>query len=164
MERAARGRVPSTSRPVLCVQRRVDALVDLRVLGGLVSIAGIWSVFIAFQYAKLWTDGYDWRDVFRQPKDRLFFDVVAEWMDNVRAIWDRNKRSEIRARGRLAGAAERCSRAISPGFAERLRRATSVRTRWRRSPVSHAATVRDAARKRDDIVRNVRPCRAAIAS
>ncbi len=125
------------------------------ILGGLVSIAGIWSVFIAFQYAKLWTDGYDWRDVFRQPKDRLFFDVVAEWMDNVRAIWDRNKRSEIRARGRLRGRGG----AVLPGDLTGLRGALpagNLRPNEMAALAgSHAATVRDAARKRDDIVRNV---------
>ena len=53
-------------------------LAIFNVMDQLVSLAGIWSIFIAFQYARLWTDGYDWRDVFKQPRDRLFFDVVAE--------------------------------------------------------------------------------------
>jgi serine/threonine-protein kinase len=78
-------------------------LAVFNILGGLVGVAGLWSVYIAFQYAKLWTDGYDWRDVFKEPRDRLFFDVVAEWMDNVRALWDRRKRAEIRERNKLRG-------------------------------------------------------------
>lgn len=63
-------------------------------------IWGIWSVVLAFQYAKLWQDGYDWHDVFKQPQDRLFFDVVAEWTDSVRALWDPEKRNVVRARAR----------------------------------------------------------------
>jgi len=29
-------------------------------------ITVLWSIYLAFKYAKLWADGYDWRDVFRQ--------------------------------------------------------------------------------------------------
>ncbi|HEX7121923.1 MAG TPA: serine/threonine-protein kinase, partial [Gemmatimonadaceae bacterium] len=61
---------------------------------------GIWTVVLAFQYARLWQDGYDWHDVFKQPQDRLFFDVVAEWFDNVRAMWDPEKRAIVRERAR----------------------------------------------------------------
>jgi serine/threonine-protein kinase len=58
----------------------------------------IWSVFLAFKYAKVWSEGYDWRDVFRQRRDRMFFDVVAEGVDDVRAVFDAEKREEVRAR------------------------------------------------------------------
>jgi serine/threonine-protein kinase len=61
-------------------------------------ISAIWGVFLAFKYAKVWSEGYDWRDVFKQPRDRLFFDVIAEWIDDVRALFDHNKRAEVRAR------------------------------------------------------------------
>ncbi|MBA3656359.1 MAG: serine/threonine protein kinase, partial [Gemmatimonadaceae bacterium] len=37
-----------------------------------------WTVAMAVQYSKLWQAGYDWKDVFRQPRDRLFVDVAAE--------------------------------------------------------------------------------------
>ena len=77
-------------------------------LFGVVDVVGLWgmySIYIAWKYAKLWTDGYDWRDVLKEPKDRMFFDVVAEWMDNVRALWDPRKRTEVRerVRGRRSG-------------------------------------------------------------
>ncbi|MGE5731343.1 MAG: serine/threonine-protein kinase, partial [Gemmatimonas sp.] len=36
----------------------------------------LWSIYLAFKYAKLWADGYDWRDVFRQPRDRDLIDVA----------------------------------------------------------------------------------------
>jgi serine/threonine-protein kinase len=62
------------------------------------TVASMWGICIAFKYAKLWSAGYDWRDVFRQPRERMIFDVVAEWIDDVRALFDRDKRAEVRAR------------------------------------------------------------------
>ncbi|HEU4746927.1 MAG TPA: serine/threonine-protein kinase, partial [Gemmatimonadaceae bacterium] len=63
----------------------------------------VWTVFLAFKYSKLWAAGYDWRDVFRQPRDRLIFDVAAETLDDARALFDEKKRSEVRARARARG-------------------------------------------------------------
>lgn len=59
-----------------------------------------WTVAMAIQYSKLWQAGYDWRDVFRQPRDRLFIDVAAETIDDARALFDEKKRAEVRARVR----------------------------------------------------------------
>ncbi len=67
---------------------------------GLLSVTAFWGIWLAFKYARLWSDGYDWRDVFRQPRDRLFFDVVAEWIDDLRALFDHGKRAEVLARWR----------------------------------------------------------------
>ena len=126
-------------------------LAIFNVLDGLVGAAGLWSVFIAFQYAKLWTEGYDWRDVFKEPRDRLFFDVVAEWMDSVRALWDRNKRGEIRERTRLRGGrgpelfARQSPALLAAGLGGReLDAATGT----------FAPLVRDAQRNRDDVLRS----------
>jgi serine/threonine-protein kinase len=60
----------------------------------------VWAVYIAYKYAKLWSDGYDWHDVFRQPRDRLFMDAVGERIDDVQAIWNKQKRVEMRERHR----------------------------------------------------------------
>jgi hypothetical protein len=60
----------------------------------------MWAVYIAYKYAKLWSDGYDWHDVFRQPRDRLFMDAVGERLDDVQAIWNKQKRVEMRERHR----------------------------------------------------------------
>src|SRR5438067_805771 len=60
----------------------------------------MWTVFLAFRYTKLWAAGYDWRDVFRQPRERLFFDVAAETIDDARALFDEKKREEVRRRAR----------------------------------------------------------------
>src|SRR5690606_6290383 len=54
----------------------------------------------AYWYAGLWTNGYDWRDVFKQPRDRLFIDVAAETVDDARALFNKEKREEVRERER----------------------------------------------------------------
>ena len=58
----------------------------------------IWGVTVAFGYSKLWNKGYDWRDVFRQPRDALFADVVNERFDDARALFDPQKRDVARER------------------------------------------------------------------
>jgi len=67
-------------------------------------VTAIWSIMMAFQYAKLWADGYDWRDVFKQPHDRMMFDVAAETIDDARALFDAGKREELRERNRTRAA------------------------------------------------------------
>jgi hypothetical protein len=69
--------------------------------GDLVGLTTIWTVYIAWKYAKLWSDGYDWHDVLRQPKDRVFGEVVSDAADSVHATFSRKKREEMRALGRL---------------------------------------------------------------
>ncbi|MEO9251493.1 MAG: serine/threonine-protein kinase [Gemmatimonadaceae bacterium] len=61
-------------------------------------IDAIWGAFIAVGYSKLWNRGYDWRDVFRQPRDALFADVVNERIDDARALFDPQKRDIARER------------------------------------------------------------------
>ena len=57
-----------------------------------------WGAWVAFGYSKLWNRGYDWRDVFRQPRDALFADVVNERIDDARALFDPQKRDLARER------------------------------------------------------------------
>jgi serine/threonine protein kinase len=68
-----------------------------------IALTVIWTVALAFKYSKLWAAGYDWRDVFRQPRERLLFDVAAETIDDARALFDDKKRAEVRARTRARG-------------------------------------------------------------
>jgi serine/threonine-protein kinase len=119
-----------------------------------VGLWGMWTIYIAWKYAKLWTDGYDWRDVLKEPKDRIFFDVLAEMADSVRAIWDPRKRAEVRERERIRG--QRGS-----GLFERATPAGSL-PRLSGSPNElasmlgqHARTVSEAGRNRDDVLRMV---------
>ncbi len=68
-----------------------------------IAVTVVWTVALAFKYSKLWAAGYDWRDVFRQPRDRLMFDVAAETIDDARALFDEKKRAQVRARARSRG-------------------------------------------------------------
>ncbi|HEY0972291.1 MAG TPA: protein kinase [Gemmatimonadales bacterium] len=95
--------------PVVAFRRRVStylfvnaAIVLMAIFTGvdLLFATAFWTVFMAYHYAKLWTDGYDWRDVFKQPRDRMMFDVAAETIDDARALFDPARREEVRARER----------------------------------------------------------------
>jgi serine/threonine-protein kinase len=56
----------------------------------------LWSIYIAFKYAKLWSEGYDWRDVFRQPREKEIMEVIEEGMEHVRALFDSGARARLR--------------------------------------------------------------------
>jgi len=61
-------------------------------------VTGIWSVILAIRYSRLWTAGYDWHDVFRQPRDKTLADVSHEMVDDVRAFFDPKARQRVKAR------------------------------------------------------------------
>jgi len=63
-------------------------------------VTTIWGIVLAYQYAKLWSDGYDWRDVLRQPKDRMFGDVISDVGESIESTFSRKKREQLRAEGR----------------------------------------------------------------
>jgi hypothetical protein len=73
----------------------------------------ILSVWLAWKYAKLWSNGYDWRDVFKHSRDRLFFDVAAESIDGARALFNKDKREAFRDRARRINAGEAPSWAVA---------------------------------------------------
>ena len=137
--------------PFFAVSAVITVLAIFGVLN-LMGLVGIWSVYLAYQYAKLWTDGFDWRDVFKQPKDRLFFDVVAESIDDFRALFDKKKRTEVLERDRMR--ARTSNRRLfgetsgRPMATSELPAASVARV----APV-YLAKVRDAGRHRDDILR-----------
>jgi serine/threonine-protein kinase len=68
--------------------------------GGFLVVTAFWSIGMAVSYSKLWQEGFNWRDVFRQPRDRLLFDVAAESIDDARALFDETRREKVRARAR----------------------------------------------------------------
>ena len=82
----------------------------------------MWSIYIAYKYARLWSEGFDWRDVFRQPRDKELMDVVDEATEYMRAMFNRDRRRELKERNRVRNAAARRSGALnlSPGSAERV--------------------------------------------
>jgi serine/threonine-protein kinase len=61
-------------------------------------IWGVYAVYMAYKYALLWSAGFDWHDVFRQPRQRLFMDHVSEFGDEIQAFWNAKKRVEVRER------------------------------------------------------------------
>ena len=73
--------------------------------GGFLVVTAFWSIGMAVSYSKLWQEGFNWRDVFRQPRDRLLFDVAAESIDDARALFDETKREKVRARARARASA-----------------------------------------------------------
>jgi serine/threonine protein kinase len=73
-------------------------------------ITVLWSIFMAFKYAKLWADGYDWRDVFRQPRERELLEVVDTGVTQVRAIFDSKQRQRLREEKRARKLARRSGR------------------------------------------------------
>lgn len=74
-------------------------------------IVGFWTVYIAYQYTKLWAEGHDWRDVLRQPTDRFFGDWLSEVGEHIVAVFSAKKREQLRREGRTRGG---LSRALSP--------------------------------------------------
>jgi serine/threonine-protein kinase len=122
-------------------------------------ITVLWSIYIAYKYAKLWTEGYDWRDVFRQPRDRELIDVADDVVEHSRALFDRNKRQELReqrrsrqlARRSLVGPGIGTGATLSPTAA-----AEAPSARRRAITSQYDGVVRDANRDRDHIIQMVR--------
>ncbi len=137
--------------PVMAFRRKIapylfvnGVIVLFAVFGSrdLFSLTVLWSVYIAFKYAKLWSEGYDWKDVFRQPRDREFIEVIEEGVEWVRAVFDSSARARLRANREQRKLAARMSPPIvGPGrpgpsyagaitdgpLAERVRQAFSDR-------------------------------------
>ena len=91
-----------------------------------IGITVLWSIYMAFKYATLWSNGYDWRDVFRQPRERELIDVADEFVEYVKAMFDRDKRKQLRDRNRARLVARRSGASVSMagmeiagGFGER---------------------------------------------
>jgi serine/threonine-protein kinase len=72
---------------------------------GLLGITVIWSMIMAARYSRLWSAGYDWRDVFRQPRDRRLVDVASETVEQAQSVFNKRKRDELRLREQAARAA-----------------------------------------------------------
>ena len=55
-----------------------------------------WSIYMAYRYALLYSAGYDWRDAFRQPYDRELGDVLDDLGEQITALFDREKRRQLK--------------------------------------------------------------------
>ena len=115
------------AEPVMKFRRRLAyyvsvnlVIVLLAIIGAkdMLGLTGLWSVIMAFWYARLWSDGFDWRDVFRQPRHREILDVASEAIDDASALFDPGKRREIRERARRRiGQGDRTGSTASAGNA-----------------------------------------------
>ena len=128
------------------------ALFFIQIIGGpsLLFISAFWGISVAYKYARLWSDGYDWRDVFKQPRDKMIVDVAAETIDDARAIFSREKRAEVRERTRR--------RRLSAGA--RTADGNPVRSLGAADAAAlgsgpHAATARAALLDREEVLRQV---------
>ena len=113
------------------------------------AVTTIWTIVMAWKYAKLWSDGFDWHDVLKQPRDRMFGDVLSDLVDSIHATFSRKKREEMRALGRheanplrgVADAAAANTRGRQPG-GDRVR---NVAQKARGRPASGVAHARRSA-------------------
>jgi serine/threonine-protein kinase len=115
----------------------------------LLIISAFWGINVAYKYARLWSDGFDWRDVFKQPRDKMIVDVAADTLDGAKAIFDREKRNEVREKARR--------RRISIGGTspESGVRALTAADAAALGSGAHAATARQALLDREEILRLV---------
>ncbi|CAN5914815.1 hypothetical protein BH11GEM2_BH11GEM2_28680 [soil metagenome] len=110
----------------------------------------LWSIYIAFKYAKLWSEGYDWKDVFRQPRDREFMEVIEDGVEWVRAVFDSSARDRLRANREQRKLAARMSPlAVGPGGANSAYAAVAI------SDSALADRVHQAFADRDEIYRRL---------
>jgi eukaryotic-like serine/threonine-protein kinase len=130
----------------------VIVLMSILFSSNFTGITVIWSIWLAFKYAKLWGDGYDWRDVFQQPRDRSLMEVFDDLMEHVRALTDSKKRRALLDARRQRRLARRTGGqgGAGPLPAPRLTDGTLAQ-----STGPYADTVRQAIADRDEIVRLV---------
>ncbi|HKO17102.1 MAG TPA: protein kinase [Gemmatimonadaceae bacterium] len=117
----------------------------------------LWSIYMAFKYARLWADGYDWRDVFRQPRDRELIDVMDEAVTSGRSLFDARQRRRLREQRRMRRLARRGTRGrageMAAGVLAGGAITGSTASNGLRGGGSYAAKLRQAASDRDEIVR-----------
>jgi len=115
------------AEPVVKFRRKLAPYLFVNAVIVIASIVGqsdffgltvLWSIYLAFKYAKLWADGYDWRDVFRQPRDRDLIDVADDFLTYLRALLDRNQRRELRQQRRAQAIARRSGAVSQPQLGE----------------------------------------------
>jgi len=123
----------------------------------LIPITVFWSIYIALKYAKLWSDGYDWRDVFRQPRDRELMEVIEEAAEHVRALFDSRTRARLREQRTQRKLAARMAPAAPSGFAAGSYATSPAGRSYAASQIAgpQGERVRQALADRDEILRRL---------
>jgi len=132
-------------------------IVLMAIFGGpnLMVVSAFWGINVAYKYAKLWSDGYDWHDVFRVPRERLFWDAVGEWFEhNIQSIWNKEKRIQARARRRRDLSSSSAYPSVRGGGGMAPRRLGAADAAALGSG-PHAALARQAIIDRDEVLRIV---------
>ncbi|MFN2397204.1 MAG: serine/threonine-protein kinase [Gemmatimonadaceae bacterium] len=106
----------------------------------IIPIPVFWSIYMAYKYAGLVSAGYDWRDVFRQSRDRRLVDVASETIDEVGEIFGRAPKLTAQRQARSVARAAQAPQALSAG--------TSFEEFGR-----HVGTVKQAEQSRAEILR-----------
>ena len=104
----------------------------------------LWTIYMAYQYARIWTDNYDWHDVFRQHRDRELIDVATEGIETVRLMGDALASPEGRERWKERSRERKSQQRLNPTN-------SPIPLAAENSP--HAGTLRQAAMDRDEISR-----------
>ena len=112
----------------------------------------IWTIYMAWKYAKLWSNGYDWRDVFHQPRHVELVDVVEDSVGYMKAMFNKDERRRLRDERHSRAMAARTSGSMAmppgPGISPQpIAPAMSAR-----SEDPNAGIIRQAQRDRDDIL------------
>jgi serine/threonine-protein kinase len=136
----------------------VNAVIILLTAFGVQKLFGItvmWTIYMAWKYAKLWSNGYDWRDVFHQQRHVELVDVVEDSVGYLKAMFNKDERKRLRN--------ERISRAIEARTSGQMAMpAPSLIAAGSPAPLQSAgpvrpddanmSVIRQAQRDRDDIM------------
>jgi serine/threonine-protein kinase len=121
----------------------------------LISITVIWTIYMAWKYAKLWSNGYDWRDVFRQPRHVEIVDVVEDTVDYMKRRFNKQERARMRSQRVSQAFAARTSGAMPMpplGAGSPIAAPSSAPPIPMRPDDANMAVMRQAQRDRDDIM------------
>jgi hypothetical protein len=118
----------------------------------LFGITVMWTIYMAWKYAKLWSNGYDWRDVFRQQRHVELVDVVEDSVGAMKALFNKDERLRMRQARISRAMAARTSGAmpVQPDMGASpapLLQSSSVRP-----DDANMAVIRQSQRDRDDIM------------
>ena len=135
----------------------VNAVIVLLSVFGERSFFGLtvmWTIYMAWKYAKLWSNGYDWRDVFRQPRHVELVDVVEDSIGYMKAMFNKDERARMRNErvSRAMQARTSGQMAMPSGYGSAAPEAVMSPPALARPDDANMVVVRQAQRDRDDIM------------
>jgi len=134
----------------------VIVLADIFARKDMTSLTVLYSIYMAYKYAKLWSNGYDWHDVFRQPREREIIDVIEDSVGYVKAMFNREERTRRRSVRQSRAIAARAS-----GSLQMPAEALAPRSSQARPMDATMEQIRHAQMDRDEILRIIAQMRPA---